>query len=257
MLGIGPASATVDGGQSWATVSGGAVAFFNSYGTNTFTLNTNVDVTASSSQTNFTANSLRFSAFGTTLTLAGTNTLQSGGILATAGSEATITGGTLTAPGGGELIVHAYNAFPGFAINSALVSTVGLTKTGPGTLTLGGNNTGLTGPINVNRGSLTVTTTAAVNSASQISFTDNRSGAALQTFTVNLGNNTNGSIFPLIEVSAFSPSGGGTVFSTGASLNSRVTSEHSHFSQRADHADSIHRGRLGHERIQHQRRAVD
>ena len=197
LLGIGPAYATVMGGQSWATVSGGAVAFFNSYGTNTFTTNTNVDVTASSSQSNFTANSLRLHAFGTTLTLAGTNTLQSGGILATAGSEATITGGTLTAPGGGELLVHAYNAFPGFAINSALASTVGLTKTGPGTLTLGGNNTGLTGPINVNRGSLLVTTTAAVNSASEINFNDNRSGAALQTFTVNLGNNTNDRRFSL------------------------------------------------------------
>ena len=143
LLGIGPASATVDGGQSWATAIGGVVAFFNSYGTNTYTLNTNVDVTASSSQSNFTANSLRLSAFGTTLTLSGTNTLQSGGILATAGSEATITGGTLTAPDGGELLVHGYNAFPGFAINSALASTVGLTKTGPGTLTLGGTNTGL------------------------------------------------------------------------------------------------------------------
>ena len=72
--------------------------------------------------------------------------IQSGGILVPGRQGGTITGGTLTAPGGGELIAHGYNTFFGFAINSALASTVGLTKTGPGTLTLGGNNTGLTGP---------------------------------------------------------------------------------------------------------------
>jgi autotransporter-associated beta strand protein len=44
---------------------------------------------------------------------------------------------------------------------AVLVSTAGLTKSGSGTLTLGGANTGLTGPININRGYLTVTTTAA------------------------------------------------------------------------------------------------
>ena len=223
LLGTGPAFATVNGGQSWATVSGGAIAFFNNYGTNTFTPNTNVDVTASSTQANITANSLRINASNVVLTLSGTNTIQSGGILVPGGVGGTITGGTLTVPGGGELLVHGYNTFFGFTINSSLVSTFGLTKTGPGTLTLGGNNTGLTGQINVSRGNLTVTNTAAVNSASQISFNDDRSGSALQKFTVDLGNNTNGTINPPITASAFSPSGDGTVFSTGNSLNSRIT----------------------------------
>ena len=223
LLGTGPAFATVSGGQSWATVSGGAIAYFNSYGTNVYTMNTNVDTTVSSTQSNITVNSLRINASNVVLTLTGTNTIQSGGILVPGGVGGTITGGTLTAPGGGELMVHGYNTFFGFTINSALASTVGLTKTGPGTLTLGGNNTGLTGPINVSRGNLAITTTAAVNSASQINFNDNRTGAALQTLTINLGNNTNGTIAPPITVSAFSASSGGTVFSTGNSLNSRVT----------------------------------
>src|SRR5207248_10485585 len=121
-----------------------------------------VDVTASARLSGFTANSLRFNAAAApTLTLTGQGTLQSGGILVTPSSNGgTITGGTLTAPGGGEFLVHQYNGGT-FTINSALASTTGgLTKTGSGTLVLGGTNTGLTGPINVNRGHLTITTTA-------------------------------------------------------------------------------------------------
>jgi fibronectin-binding autotransporter adhesin len=224
LLGTGPAFATVNGGSTWATVSGGAIAGLTTYGTNTYTANTNVDVTASSSQSNITVNSLRFnSASNVTMTLAGTNTLQSGGILVTpASGGGTITGGSLTASGGGELFVHDY-ALSGFTINSALVSGGGLTKTGLQTLTLGGNNTGLTGPININRGTLIVTNPAAVNSASAINLNDLRSGAAPQSFTVDLGNNTAGTIAPPISVSAFSPTGSGTLFSTGNSRNSRVT----------------------------------
>ena len=156
---------------------------------------------------NVTVNSLRFNAASNvTMTLSGTNTLQSGGILVTpASGGGTITGGSLTASGGGELIVHDY-APSGFTINSSLVSAVGLTKTGPQNLILGGNNTGLTGPININRGTLIVTNPAAVNSSNSINFNDIRSGAAPQSFTVDLGNNTAGTIAPPIN-GAFSPLG--------------------------------------------------
>jgi hypothetical protein len=222
LLGTGPAYATIGGGSTWATVSGGAIAGLNTYGTNTYTANANVDVTGSTSQSNITVNSLRFNNSATSLAFSGTNTLQSAGILVTpAGGNSTITGGIITAPSGGELYVHQY-APSGFTINSALVATY-LTKTGLGTLTLGGNNAGLTGEIIVHRGGLTVTNAAAVNSSSEIILDDFRTGGALQTFTVDLGNNTAGTIKPLILVSAFSASGAGTVFSTGSSLNSRVT----------------------------------
>ena len=61
---------------------------------------------------------------------------------------------------------------------------------------LGGINTGLTGGVFVNRGNLTVTNVAAVNSANEILFNDTRVGSALQTFTVDLGNNVNGRSHP-------------------------------------------------------------
>ncbi|HEY1381375.1 MAG TPA: hypothetical protein VGF55_31530, partial [Gemmataceae bacterium] len=175
------AFATVGGGATWATASGGNVAGLSAggYAANTFTTNTNVDVTASAAPAAFTANSLRFNTTpAVTLTLTGVNTLQSGGILVTpsANNGGTITGGFLTAPSSGELLVHQYSP-SNFTINSQLISSAGLTKTGPGTLTLGGDNTLLlTGPVNVNRGNLSVTTAAAVNAASQINFNDARGG---------------------------------------------------------------------------------
>jgi autotransporter-associated beta strand protein len=229
LLGAGPAFATVGGGSTWATASGGAVAGLpaGSYTPNTYSSGTNTDVTVTgSAPASFTTNSLRFNTGSVTLTLSGTNTLQSGGILATpSASGATITGGSLTAPSSGELLFHTYGSGP-LIINSALVSATGLTKTGPGTLTLEAANPGLTGPINVNRGGLAVTTTAAVNSASTINFTDNRpttAPAGLQQFVVDLGTNTNGTISPPISMSAFSPTAYGTVFSTGVSTGCRVT----------------------------------
>ncbi|HEX4591736.1 MAG TPA: hypothetical protein VH120_17495, partial [Gemmataceae bacterium] len=149
LLGTGPAFATfeMNGYESgtWATVSGGSVAGLTNYGTNVYGSGVNTDVTTSTSVAGITTNSLRFNTGSPTLTLSGTNTLQSGGILVTPlATAATITGGTLTAPGSGELIVHQYSqASPNFSltINSTLVSTAGLTKTGVALLTLGGVNT--------------------------------------------------------------------------------------------------------------------
>ncbi len=224
LLGSGPAFATFSGGSTWAMVNASSfVSGFGNYGADTYTPGTNVDVTMSATQSNVTANSLRFNTGNPTLTLSGANTLQSGGILVTpSAAGGTISGGALNATGSGDLIVHQYSG-GSFTINSALTSTAGLTKTGPGTLSLGGVNTGLTGPINVNRGNLTVTNLAAVSSASAINFNDSRIGNALQTLTVDLGNNTNGTIVIPITVSALGATGAGTVISTGNSLNSRVT----------------------------------
>ncbi len=227
LLGTGPAFATVNGGATWATVSGGAIVGLATYGTNTYTSGTNTDVTASSSLTGITTNSLRFNTGNLTLTSSVTNTLQSGGILVTPNATGgTITGGTLTASSSGELFVHQYGTGT-FTINSTLVSTIGLTKDGPGILQLGGTNTGLTGPINVNRGGLTVTNAAAINSASQINFNDDRynptSINGLQQFTVDLGNFVNATITPPIRLSAFAYNDYGTYFSTGNTFISTVT----------------------------------
>ena len=221
LLGTGPAFATVSGGSTWATVSAGVVVGLATYGTNSYASGTNTDVTSTTVPAGFTTNSLRFNTSNLTLALSGTNTIQSGGILVTPlATGGTITGGTLTAPSSGELIVHQYGT-GNLTINSTLISTVGLTKTGVGMLVLGGNNTGLTGPINVNRGGITATTTAAVNSASQINFND--TDATSQQFTVDLGNNTTGTITPPIRLSIFNSDSFGTTFSTGVSTGSTVT----------------------------------
>jgi fibronectin-binding autotransporter adhesin len=225
LLGTGPAFATFNNESTWATVNSGAIAGLATYATNNYTsAANNVDVTNSATLSNITVNSLRFSGSNPVLTLSGTNTLQSGGILVSGNNSGTITGGTLMASGGGELIVHQHSsATPGLTINSSIVSTAGLTKTGAGTLTLGGDNSGLTGPVNINRGGLVINGLAAVNSASGINFSDNRLLTGAQSFTIDLGSNTNAAIIPPITVAASGTNGGGTFFSTGASLNSRIT----------------------------------
>jgi fibronectin-binding autotransporter adhesin len=232
LLGSGPAYATVASGTSWATVASGNIVGLSTYATNSYTNATaNVDVTTSAAPTTFAVNSLRFSANNLTMTLSGTNTLQSGGILVTPNTaNDTITGGTLTAPNSGELIIHQYGF--NFAINSALVSSTGLTVTCASNemLTLGAPNPGLTGPININRGGLTIKTTAAVNSASQINFNSDVSNTdPLAIFSVDLGNNVNGAVSPPIRLSVESTAspgtgfGSGTAFWTGVSDGSRVT----------------------------------
>jgi fibronectin-binding autotransporter adhesin len=223
LLGSGPAAyATVDNGATWATEVNGNVSGVFAYSPNAYTAGANTDVTASASPAAFTTNSLRFNVANLTLGLTGTNTLQSGGILVTGnGGNTQITGAsaTLTAQGGGELLIHAYNSL---TIAANIASTAGLTKTGPSPLVLSGNNTGLTGPININVGDLTVSGSAApVNSASAINF-DNDS-QTIQQFTVSLPNNTNATINPPIRLSAFSAPGlgEGTFFTT--SPGCRVT----------------------------------
>jgi autotransporter-associated beta strand protein len=153
LLGTGAPFATVGGGDTWATTSGGTIAGFSNYVADGYTPGTNVDVTASVAPTGFIANSLRLNTGGLTLTLGGANSLQSGGILVTPSSSgATIVGGTLAASDSGELIVHQYGAGP-LTISSTVVSSSGLTKAGPGTLLLTSWNT-YTGPTVVSSGSL-------------------------------------------------------------------------------------------------------
>jgi autotransporter-associated beta strand protein len=134
--------------SSWATKSGSSMVPLTSFGTDVYTLGVNTDVTTGSDiPAGFTTNTLRFNT-SVTAVLSGTNTIQSGGILAGAAGS-TITGGTLTS-GTGELIVHT---FGGLTINSSLSLAGGLTKTGGSTLTLGGQtNWPATTPLTINYG---------------------------------------------------------------------------------------------------------
>jgi autotransporter-associated beta strand protein len=140
------------GGANWAVAgSSTAVTAYSGYtlqsGTWSSTANMDVqaDVTVGSG---LGANSLRFNtAAATTVTLAGTNAITSGGILvgSTVGNNlTTITGGTLTGSASGDLIISQNNTLNGLTIGSVIANNGGataLTKSGAGTLTLSGTNT--------------------------------------------------------------------------------------------------------------------
>jgi autotransporter-associated beta strand protein len=221
LLGTGTAFATTNQGLTWATASSGAIVGFTAYQNGIVGSGVNSDL-GGGSFIGLIANSIRFSTANDSFNLLSPGTLQSGGILVNPfATGAAITGESLTASNG-EFVFHVYSS-DGFFVSSPLIASNGLTKTGPGNLTLAGNNANLTGPININRGNLTITTVAAVNSVSKISFNDGRAGDALQQFKVDLGDNTTGTVSTPMTLSAFSASDYGTYFSTGFSNNSFVT----------------------------------
>ena len=115
-----------------------------------------------------------------TLNLASANTLtvSSGGILVPSNLSATtyaITGGNLTASSGGELVVYAMHSSARLTINSTISTATAFTKSGLGTVQLGGTNT-YTGATYVNAGNLTAGVANAFGSNSAVLVS---SGAAL------------------------------------------------------------------------------
>jgi len=156
-------------GDTWAVAGGAGVAIsgFNSYTQTSTAGNTaanytglNIDVNSSQSPGTFTANSLRFSsASARTLTLTGTNTITSGGILVGSGvgnNLSTITGGTLIGAASKDLVIIQNNISNGLTIASVIANNggaTGLTKSGAGLLTLTAANT-YTGATRINEGTL-------------------------------------------------------------------------------------------------------
>jgi len=140
--------------------------------TNTFVNNTtNTDMTASLAvgSANATTGSVRFNSAGAyTLTLNGSNTIASGGILVGSGvgaNTSTITGGSsLTSGNGQDLIVNQFNT-GALIIGTNITGAIALTKSGSSTaaLILNGNNT-FTGGVIVNSGSLQIGNAGALNS---------------------------------------------------------------------------------------------
>jgi autotransporter-associated beta strand protein len=144
----------------------------------------NVDVTSSQTlNAGMTPNSIRFNnSTARTMTLTGTNTIATGGILmtptATAGGA--ITGGTLRGASGADLVVHQYSG-AGLTIGSIIAdntSATGLTKSGTGALTISGANT-YTGTTNINAGTLVLSGGSAIVDTGAVSLA-NTSGANLQ-----------------------------------------------------------------------------
>ena len=163
----------VYGGNDWATISGGTVAQYTAYTNNTWAAANNTTVTTSASiAANSTTNSLRFGAPGAfTLTLSGTNTIASGGLLVSSavGNNLTqINGGSLTGANSADLIVYQNNTANGLTIGSSIVNNGGatsLTKSGPGLLTLTGTST-FTGLLRVYEGTLTFASGSSWNNPS-------------------------------------------------------------------------------------------
>ncbi|MEI6070957.1 MAG: autotransporter-associated beta strand repeat-containing protein [Verrucomicrobiae bacterium] len=148
--------------NDWAYNNGTNIAAYSAYTNDTWAAANNTNVTTGGALSSATTNSLRFNTAGAfTLTLTGTNTISSGGILETSavgGNATAITGGTLLGSVGQDLVVIQNNASGALTIGSVIAnntSATGLTKSGAGNLTLTGANT-YTGATNINGGVLQI-----------------------------------------------------------------------------------------------------
>jgi fibronectin-binding autotransporter adhesin len=176
------AFATVNG-TDWATYAGGIKAL-STYATGNanYTTTNNVDVTSGDAPASgVTVNSLRFNSASTTLTLADTNTINTGGILVTStASGASITGGTLKSGTGNELVVvnNGQLTIDSVLANGAAASA--LTLSGSGTTTLNGSNT-FTGSTYINSGTVVAGNANAFGTAGTVVLNGGtlRSGSAL------------------------------------------------------------------------------
>ena len=139
--------AVFGGGNNWAVSAGNGVTAGNisalaSYTANTWAAGNNTDMTTAGTVTNLTTNSVRFNtATPVTVTISGTDTITTGGVLITptATAAATIfTGGTLATAANADLVVNHFGT--GAATIASVIAangTGGLVKAGPGALLLG------------------------------------------------------------------------------------------------------------------------
>ncbi len=203
ILAPGTTAAITVNGRDWATVGTGTlINAFAAYSNDTFANGQHTNITAavtSQTATSVVTNTVRFNtnASGTVALNLGASTilnLVAGGILVTPNvtDAVVISGGTIRRNANTanlDLVFHHYGTGL-LRVNSVLANngTMALTKTGPGTLMLGGVNTG-TGRVNIQQGVLEVgdgvLTTAAVrlgNGSNPISLSE---GATLR---INVNN---------------------------------------------------------------------
>ena len=163
------------GSYEWAVVGSGAIVTLGSESgytvanaSTSFTANANIDsqATNATALSTMTINSLRFNtpaADTVTINPASTLTIATGGILVTptvASSTVTITGGSLTSGNGTDLIVFQNNSTTSATIASAIANngstSIGLTKSGAGTLILTNSYNSYSGGTFINSGTLQV-----------------------------------------------------------------------------------------------------
>lgn len=229
-------------GTDWAaSVNAGAantdITALAGYTSDAWAAGNNTTVTASSSPaSDSTTHSLRFNATGSTMTvtLAGTNTITTGGILVTPNVGAfgtVITGGTLRgSSGGADLVIQQFNTTESLSIASVIAdngSATALTKSGPGLLVLTNNNT-YTGQTYLNAGTIRINGNDNLG-AGAAGATLNMHGGTLQavsTFALNNGGgnhravvlNDNGGTFDVTSGNTLSVTG--VVSSVGPTLTS-------------------------------------
>jgi autotransporter-associated beta strand protein len=138
--------ATANNGATWAVSAGngsaGAITALPAAGftSTTWAAANNTDVISSTTQTNVTTNSLRFNtATAFNVTVSGTDTINSGGVLVTPTVAAVATGilgGTLATGFGNDLVINQYNTTGVLTISSIIAAdggSGGLVKTGSST----------------------------------------------------------------------------------------------------------------------------
>ncbi len=195
------------GGSSWAVSAGngttsGNITSLSSFGTSysTATTTTNFDATTSGTFTPTSINSIRFnnSSSARTATLNGAFSIGTGGILVTDNTGAllsTITGGTsLTSGNGADLIVNQFNASGGgLTIASKITGSIGLTKSGPGLLTLTSTSSDFSGAITLNDGTLSISANTNLGAvANNIVMSNNADLQATATFALDNGTTKRG-----------------------------------------------------------------
>lgn len=170
--------ATVGGNQWAVNSSGGAdglvtaltdfVYSFDLVNDNTFYQNKHVVVdSVQTPDAAINPLSLVFNtAFANSLTLQGTNTIATGGILvgtSVGNNTSALAGGNLTGPLNGDLTINQRNTANSLSIASAIVDngTTHLLKTGPGLLLLTGTNT-YSGITHIAAGSLQISSASAI-----------------------------------------------------------------------------------------------
>jgi autotransporter-associated beta strand protein len=227
----GTAFATV-GGNDWATLNGtGNIVGYSSLNTYTTTsgagttaanyANANIDVNSSEGLLLgvITPNTLRFNtnAANTVTLAAGTNIIGAGGILVTStvgGNDSTITGDTLAgSTTDKELVVIQNNTSGGLTISSVIANNAtatALTKAGPGTLTLSGDNT-YTGTTTINGGTLAIGGTGRLNSGNSVAVT-------ITSGTFQYGSSANQTLSTVTGAGALTKTGSGTLTLRGTGV---------------------------------------
>ena len=171
----GDAVVTNSTGAYWAVSGQSATVLISAYTSGT-TLNGTSDVatgnynlsngTTSIAAAGETINSLNFTpaASGNALTLSGNLTIGTGGLLFNGSNNGTISGpGVLKSGSGKDLYIEQYGTGT-LTISSVIAdnSTTDLTKNGPGTLVLSGNNT-YAGQTYINQGTISIASDTNLN----------------------------------------------------------------------------------------------